>query len=198
MDKVTTWLLSLVNNTLNRIEHLGSWGHRRGRWYRDGFYHRLIEREVKLASLKPGARVLHIGCGHLPMTALHLAGMGFSVEAIDCDPAAVRSARQMVRRHSQEERITVSEADGRDIDCSTFDAVWISLVVGDKRRIVTQALQSLRPGACVLYRNRRRPLTFLYPRLAPGDLSLECEHRLVTHALGKETLIVWQKFIRTA
>jgi protein-L-isoaspartate O-methyltransferase len=118
MDKVITRLLSLVNNTLNRIEHLGSRSHRRGKWYRDGFYHRLMEREVKLACLKPGARVLHIGCGHLPMTALHLAGMGFSVEAIDCDPAAVRSARQMVRRHSQDERITVSEADGRDIDCS--------------------------------------------------------------------------------
>lgn len=193
-ERRSNWLLALVNSILNWIEHLGSRGHRRGRWYHDRYYRRLVEREVKLASLKPGAKILHIGCGPLPMTALDLAGMGFRVEAIDYDSAAVRAARQMVRRRSQDERITVTEADGSDIDCSPFNAVWISLVVGDKRRIVAQVLQTLRPGARVLYRNYCGPLTLLYPRLDPGDLGLECEHHRVTHTLGKETIIVRRKF----
>lgn len=181
-------LLAPVNSLLNWIEHLGARSHRLGKWYRDRFYHRLVERELKAASLKPGATVLHIGCGPLPMTALYLAEMGFRVEAIDYDPAAVRSARQVVQRQWIDERIRVWEADGRDVDCSPFDAVWVSLVVDDKRTIVDRALKS---GACVLYRNYRGPLTLLYPRLAPGDLGLECGHRRVTHALGKETIIVW-------
>ncbi|MCI2426169.1 class I SAM-dependent methyltransferase [Candidatus Acetothermia bacterium] len=182
---------------MNWIESLGARSHWYGRWYRDRFYRRLVERELKSASVKPGAVVLHIGCGHLPMTALYLAEKGFRVAAIDYGSAAVRSAREVVRRRSLDERITVWEADGSCIDCSPFDAVWVSLVVDDKQRIVIRALQTLRPGACVLYRNYRGPLTLLYPRLAPDDLDLECEHRCVTHALGKETIIVWRKLIRT-
>jgi 2-polyprenyl-3-methyl-5-hydroxy-6-metoxy-1,4-benzoquinol methylase len=190
--------LALVNSILNWIEHLGSRSHKLGRWYRNRFYRRLVERELKSACLKPGAMVLHIGCGPFPMTALYLAEMGFRVVAIDYGSAAVRSARQVVRCQSLGERITVWEADGSEIDYSPFDAVWVSLVVDDKQRIVIRALQTLRPGAYVLYRNYRGPLTLLYPRLAPQGLGLEYEHRRVTHALGKETIIVWQKFIRTA
>jgi len=189
-ERFSKGLLSLVNIILNWIEHLGARGDRCGRWYRDRFYRRLVERELKSITLKPGAMVLHIGCGPLPMTALYLAEMGFQVKAIDYDPAAVRSAHQVVRQ-SHAESITVWEADGRDIDCSPFDAVWVSLVVGDKQRIVVQALRTLRPGAPVLYRNYRGLLTLLYPRLTAESLGLECEHRRVIHALGKETIIVW-------
>jgi SAM-dependent methyltransferase len=191
-------LLALVNSILNWTESLGARGQRYGKWYRNIFYHRLVERELKSVSLKPGASVLHIGCGPLPMTALYLAEIGFRVAAIDYDPAAVRSARQVVRRRLLDERIAIWEADGSEIDCSPYDAVWVSLIVSDKQKVVARCLQTLRQGACVLYRNYRGPLTLLYPRLAPQDLGLEYEHRRVTHALGKETLIVWQKFIRTA
>jgi hypothetical protein len=190
-------LLASVNSILDWIEHLGSRSHKLGRWYRERFYHRLVERELKSTSLKPGAGVLHIGCGHLPMTALCLAEMGFRVAAIDYDPAAVRSAHEVVRCQSLGERITVWDAEGSDIDCSPFDAVWISLAVDNKQRIVVRALETLRLGACVLYRNYRGPLTLLYPRLAPGNIGFECEHRRVTHALGKETIIVWRKLIGT-
>ncbi|MEN4006327.1 MAG: flippase-like domain-containing protein [Methanobacteriaceae archaeon] len=186
-------LLALVNGILNWIESLGAQSQRYGKWYRNIFYHRLVERELKSASLKPGAAVLHIGCGHLPMTALYLAEMGFQVVAIDYDPAAVRSARQIVRSRLLDKRITILEAEGSKIDCSPYDAVWVSLVVSDKQRVVAQALQTLRHGASVLYRNYQGPLTLLYPRLAPQDLGPKYEHRRVTHALGKETIIVWQK-----
>jgi len=189
-EKGSSSLLAPVNAVVNWIEHIGAQGRWRGKWYHDRFYRRLIERELKSISLSPGATVLHIGCGPLPMTAIYLAKMGFQVKAIDYDAAAVRSAREVVGL-SYEEKITVCEADGRNINCSSFDAVWISLVVGEKRKIVGQALKTLRPGAPVLYRNYRGPLMALYPRLHIDDIGVECESRRITHALGKETVIVW-------
>ncbi len=189
-------LLALLNVLLSWVEHLGARSHRCGRWYRDRFYYRLVESELKHASLKLGAMVLHVGCGPLPLTALYLAERGFRVVAIDYLPAAVQSARQVVRRQSLDGRITVWEADGNNIDCSPFDAVLLSLVVGDKQKIVTRALQKLRPGACVLYRNYRGALRSLYPQLTPEDLGLECEYQRVAHALGKETIIVRQKLVQ--
>jgi hypothetical protein len=96
-----------------------------------------------------------------------------------------------------DEHITIWGAEGSEIDCPPYDAVRISLAVSDKQRVVALSIQTLRHGACVLYRNYRRPLTLIYPRLAPQDLGLEYEHRRVTHALGKETIIVWKKLIRT-
>ena len=147
-------LLSLVNGVLSWVEHRGARWHRCGRWYRDRFYRRLVERELKSISLDPDATVLHIGCGPLPMTALYLSQMGFHVKASDCNPAAVRSARKVVSQ-SRDERIAVWEMEGDNIDYSPFDAVWVSLAVDDKRRVVVRALQTLKPGAPVLYRNYR-------------------------------------------
>ena len=182
-----------VNVILNWIEQLGARGDRRGRWYRDRFYYQLVKRELKSVVLNSGAKVLHIGCGPLPMTALYLAEMGFCVDAIDYDSAAARSACKKVSQSLYNKCINVWKADGKDVDCSPYDAVWISLAVSNKREIVTRALQTLRPGVPVLYRNYQGLLSLLYPRLNVNDIGFECNHRCVTHSLGKETIIVWRE-----
>ena len=184
--------LFLVNTILNWIEHLGARDDRYGRWYRDKFYYQLLKKELKSVALKPGAKILHIGCGPLPMTAFYLAEMGFHIGAIDYDLAAVQSANKKVSQSSHNKRITVWKADGKDVDCSPYDAVWISLAVSNKREIVTRALQTLKPGAPVLYRNYQGPLTLLYSRLDTNNLKLKCEHQRIAHTLGKETIIVWR------
>lgn len=184
--------LFLVNVILNWIEHLGSQSNRYGKWYYNIFYHQLLKKELELVALKPGSKILHIGCGPLPMTALYLTEMGFCVSAIDYDLAAVKSALKKVSKlHNK--RIIIWKADGKDIDCSAFDAVWISLAVSSKRKIIIQALQTLKSGMPVLYRNYQGPLTLFYPRVTISNLNLKCEHRRIAHALGKETIIVWQK-----
>ena len=49
-------------------------------------YKNVVKREIELANLEPGARVLQIGAGSVPYTALYLASLGDFVTALDIDP----------------------------------------------------------------------------------------------------------------
>jgi tellurite methyltransferase len=63
--------------------------------------------------LRPGGRVLDIGCGAGARNAIHFARQGFSVEAVDVDLGAVEAARDTVRGLGLE--ATVYQSDIRAI-----------------------------------------------------------------------------------
>ncbi len=173
------------------LEWLGSLVPSLGHWYAKLFYGRMIAAERRAAGLQPGAKVLHIGSGRLPMTALTLAAQGFAVTALDNDPAAVGQSRRVLRQCGLQHQVQVVQADGSWCDCSDYDAVWISFHVIPKQGILQQVLQSLRPNSCVIYRNPRGWLRRFYPSVAAAQLNPDCcLEGCLQQNLGKESIIL--------
>ena len=87
----------------------------RDRWdarYRAGGYKRTPSRFVVEHAPPPrqGARAVDIACG-AGRNALHLAGLGYQVDAVDVSPEALATLRREAERVGVADRLTIIEAD---------------------------------------------------------------------------------------
>ena len=104
----------------------------------------IVDREVRHLHATPGGRLLDVGCGSGGFL-LAMAALGWRVEGIDPDPAAVAGAREAGLRVTQG---TLADLDPSEHACA-FNAVTLSHVIehlhdptGDLRRVNAV----LRPG----------------------------------------------------
>ncbi|MCP1662614.1 MULTISPECIES: SAM-dependent methyltransferase [Methanocalculus] len=100
-------------------------------------YRDVVAKEITLAGIRSGEHVLNIGCGSVPFTAIHLARQaGVKVTALDCDPAAVRCARDCISRLHLQDSINIVLADAA-LDIPTgFDAAIVALQANPKEEIL--------------------------------------------------------------
>jgi 2-polyprenyl-3-methyl-5-hydroxy-6-metoxy-1,4-benzoquinol methylase len=158
------------------------------RLYFNVFYRTMLAREVALASLKPGASVLHIGGGAYPYTAIFLARRGYRVQACDCDSTAVEISKKLVVKSGLIDQISISYENGCKVDSSGYDAVWVSLNICPKERVLEQSWASLKEGGILVYRRLPAWLA-LFDK---SDVILNVEGNRIKKArsgLGAESLI---------
>ena len=140
-------------NIAQHLESLAVRSHRISSLYANLFYTDMLNKEFALANLKEETSVLHIGCGAYPCTALYLAQKGYRVDACDCSIEALEKAQALVEKEGYSSKITLLPKNGKCIDCSSYDAVWVSLNVCPKEDINFQALNRIKPGGKLIYRN---------------------------------------------
>ncbi|TVR87472.1 MAG: methyltransferase domain-containing protein [Spirochaetaceae bacterium] len=152
------------------------------------FYRRILEIEITEAQLPVGARVLHVGCGPFPVSALALADKGFTVTAIDRDPETVRTAAQSFGGRG----ITFVCADAQGFDYSGFEAVFVALHVAPRREVLQAIVASADQGTQVLVRNARGALKKEYTSIRVEDCKQDMES--ITHRLpGQKELLVLRR-----
>ncbi len=146
-----------------------------GHLYATRLYSSVVDSEIGLADVQDGSRILHVGCGALPYTALHLARRGFSVTAMDSDHSALLAAERYVRHHSPDADITFENLNGANCDPSDYDAVWVSLNVAPKETVLLHLLGRMRNGAKLIYRNPRSDsrIASLYSRIIPEQFGYD-------------------------
>ncbi len=146
-------------------------------------YRRLVRRELALAGMGPGARILHIGCGSLPFTAILAARLGGEVTAIDRDPASVAGARRALAGLEAPDpaarRVCVLQADAACDTLPPADVVLVALQAAPKRGVLANLLGQL-PGARAVFRLPRPALEPEYGTLdAPEGPVAACRHALM-------------------
>ncbi len=180
----------IVVKVIQIFEWLGTRWPAFGDWYRITFYDKMISSEAEKCGLKPGMKVLHIGSGPLPMTSICLSLNGFSVSAVDSDPAAIQAAREKVRELGLSRKIKFILADGADISSHGFDAVWVSLHVQQKEKVLNKIYSTLKPGGRVVFRNPRGWLALIYPRVEPEHVFSNNNYVCLKQNIGKETIVL--------
>jgi SAM-dependent methyltransferase len=123
---------------------------------------RIMDGFARLSGLKPGARVLDVGCGSGTFTGL-LAERGYKASGIDISPKLVALARRKFPAIDFHE----GDAENLPFDAGQFDGVLLSGLVHhfpDPRRLAAEVFRVLRPGGrfVAFDPNRMNPFMWLY------------------------------------
>jgi ubiquinone/menaquinone biosynthesis C-methylase UbiE len=112
---------------------------------------------IELAKIKPGDKVLDVGCGtgNLTLTARIYAGASGSVYGIDPSPEMIDVARKKARRSGSETVFDVGLIEKIAFPDATFDVVISRLVIHHlpddlKRQGFAEILRVLKPGGFFL------------------------------------------------
>lgn len=116
-------------------------------------YEDVIRDEVALAGIGADDRVVNVGCGPTPFTALLLArATGAQVTGIDRDPRAVSRAQRLVARCGLERRVRILLGDASD-ELPPFDVAVLALQVTPKRPVLAALASRAAPHARLIVRH---------------------------------------------
>ena len=106
---------------------------------------------AQLAGLRPGTRVLHVGCGIGGPARTLAVEYGCHVTGIDITESYVEAGRMLTERVGLNETVSLQVGNAVDLpfDDGSFDVVWmqhVGMYVGDKGRLYREARRVLRPG----------------------------------------------------
>lgn len=116
-------------------------------------YRKTVQREIDLAGITSSDRVLNIGCGAVPFTAVYLSLLsGAEVCALDLDREAVERARAYLKKKELPGRIQVVEGDGALYTSHGFTAVVVALQAEPKEDILNNLFSWSPPGSRFVFR----------------------------------------------
>jgi len=130
-----------------------------------------MEAELSLTNLESGSKILHIGTGPRPMTAIFLAKKGFYVDGLEIDDQARLKSQELIENEGLASRINISSGNGENFDYTKYDAIWLSLHVEPKKHILNKILNEANKGTKIIYRNPASWLTKFYQPVCPKKLS---------------------------
>ncbi len=143
-------------------------------------YRHVIEREIALAEIESRDRVLNIGCGAAPFTALLLARhTGARITCLDRDPQAVAQAGRLVRRLGLQGSVDIQLGDAAH-SAPPFDVAVVALQTIPKLGVLHRLAAGKPPGARLVVRESAEWCRDMYDRL-PCSLTPRAQ---VWHHMG--------------
>ena len=157
---------------------------------------------VELAGIKPGHRVLDVGCGtgNLTLTARAYTGPGGAVYGIDAAPEMIEVARAKAARSSLDVTFEVGLIEQLPLPDASFDVVINRLVIHHlpddlKRRGFTEFLRVPEPGGRLLIADFTPPKN---PVLSHITGALVGSHMMQTDVWSLPPLLVSAGFAEVA
>jgi ubiquinone/menaquinone biosynthesis C-methylase UbiE len=118
---------------------------------------------LKAAGLKPGQKVLEVGCGpgHFTVPAAEIVGDGGNVLALDVNPLAVAHVQQKIdTQHVANARTLIANAAQTDLPDQSFDLIFLFGVarpIGGIEAIWAELHRLLKPDGTLAVEGRLRP-----------------------------------------
>jgi ubiquinone/menaquinone biosynthesis C-methylase UbiE len=129
---------------------------------------RVWQEMLDQAGLKPGDRVLDVGCGpgSLTLLAKKRVGEAGQVAGIDASPEMIAVAEEKAQRAGLQVDYRLEVVERLPFSDSSFDAVLSSLMVHHlpldlKRQALAEILRVLKPGGCLVILDMKRPESWL-------------------------------------
>lgn len=148
---------------------------------------RLIQAESTLAEIRPSDKVLFIGSGPFPISAILLSQLNSAkVDCYDNSLKACAISQKVVDKLAFSDRITVSNFSGEDGSVYGYDIVVVALLAQPKDRIMDNIWFHAPKKVRVICRNSENNRRFFYKGVPPQSLTayrhfaLVDEHRAAT------------------
>ena len=144
--------------------------------FRPEYPRAVIDEAVILSRLRPGARLLEVGCGTGKATVA-FASRGYRMDCIDPGKNLIAVARQKCRRWP---RVAFRSARFED---TALQSRWYDMVLSAQALHWVEPAVRLRKSASLLDREGSLALLYNYPG-APDDETLERLSKLITRESG--------------
>jgi hypothetical protein len=172
------------------IEKTGNKNYLFGKIYHKIFYTSMINKEIKLGNISENSKVLHIGSGPFPMTAIQLIEKNIKIDCVDNDLNAIECSKVLLKKIPNNHLVQIIHCDGKNIDYSKYDVIILSLHVTPKDIIIKNILNSVESGTAIVYRNPRSWLNKFYPKYYPKKGFGKIEK--VRQTFGKESVVLYK------
>lgn len=133
------------------------------------YYKNIVKNEVKLAEIKNCDKVLCIGGGPIPSTAIEVANQtDAKVHVIDMDSDAVACARDIVKRLGLHHKIIVDQGRGEDVDIAPYNVIHVALQVTPKEDVLKHIWSNSKMGDRIIVRMPKKGLRPFYSNVTDG------------------------------
>lgn len=130
------------------------------------YYRNIVKNEISLANIRSYDKVLCIGGGSIPSTAIEIVRQtNANVHVLDMDKKAIGCARNVVIRLGLQSKITVINGKGQDIDIEPYDVVHIAQQVSPKDEVLKNIWEQAKEGHRVIVRMPRKILKPFYSNI---------------------------------
>ncbi len=126
-------------------------------------FERLIDREVRLLRGDVPKKMLFIGSGPMPITALCLQHrLGIQIDCLERFGEAVKESKKVMKKLRVENRIHVMQGYGESFNVTEYDVILIALLAKPKRAILENILASCQPQVKVICRTSENSRCVFY------------------------------------
>ena len=116
-------------------------------------FERLIDREVRLLGKNKPKKMLFIGSGPMPITALCLQHrLGIQIDCLERFQEAVDESKLVMKKLGMDGAINVIQGYGENFDVSEYDAILVALLAKPKRTILENILRTCKDDVSVICR----------------------------------------------
>lgn len=116
-------------------------------------FNRLIKNEIKLASISKNDKVLFIGSGPFPISAMLLNQfVGCKIDCYEKDQDRVRLSRETLSYLGFAKKIWVFTKKGEDMDTKKYTVIVIALLAKPKDKILNRIFKIARSGTKIISR----------------------------------------------
>lgn len=131
------------------------------------YYKNLVKKEIKLANVKSCDKVLCVGGGAIPCTAIEFAKQtNAQIHVVDMDDTAVECARCVVKKLGLDDKITVISGKGEEIDVEPYDVIHVALQVSPKEKVLENIWERSKEGNRIIVRMPRKRLRSFYSNIS--------------------------------
>ncbi len=123
------------------------------------YYKPIVEKEVRLSSPKKDDKILCVGGGYFPCTAILFHKLtGATVTVIDNDKDAIEKSKILVKKLGLDEKVIVTLTDGVDISGKDYDVIHIAMQISPKETVFKKIHSTMRKDCKILVRTPKEHL----------------------------------------
>lgn len=123
------------------------------------YYRPIVAKEVNLSNINKDSKVLCIGGGYFPCTAILIHKIsGAEVTVIDNDEKTIESAKKRIEKLGISKKVCVKYANGIEIDTKEYDMVHIAMQVSPKEEVFSNAFEKIHKKSKILIRVPKKHL----------------------------------------
>jgi len=130
------------------------------------YYRNIVKNEIRLANIRSHDKVLCIGGGSIPSTAIEISRQTHAhVYVLDMDKKAIECAKEVIARLGLHDKITVINGKGQDIDIELYDVIHIAQQVSPKDEVLRSIWDKAKEGHRIIVRMPRKALKPFYSNI---------------------------------
>lgn len=159
------------------------------------YYDPIVKQEVSIAEITETDRVLCIGGGSVPCTAILIATLtGAKVKVIDIDERAIKRSRAVIKRLQLTDKIIIEQASGESVQLQDVTVVHLAVQLHLKDQIVNHIWSQALADTKIIVRMPKDALQGFYSGFDPRELP----HQFYKYESTKNNMKGMMLLVKTA